>query len=179
MHSIILDSSLQTYALLENLLEWVASQRGSLQSHPVRINLYFIVERVFSTYLVIAKNKEIILNNKVNPNLDIYADSHMMQTFLRNLISNAIKFSCQNTEIYVQSKITGKQVEISVIDHGIGISNEKLEQLFSQKNDITTEGTAGEKGTGLGLMLCRDFVEKQGGKINVESEIHKVTSNSR
>ncbi len=120
-----------------------------------------------------AKNKNITIANKINDNFIAFADEKMLKTILRNLISNAIKFTPQNGEIIVSAKTKDNEVEISIKDNGIGISENDIKKLFRIDIHHTTIGTSNESGTGVGLILCEELVNKNGGKIWVESELGK------
>jgi len=163
-------SAVQTFRLLENLLEWASSQRGKLEFVPIPVNLYELVKEEFSMAEEMALGKDIKLNNNVDESIMIKADKNMSRTILRNLISNAIKFSNRNGQVDINASITNSMAVISVSDNGIGISEDTLSKLFRLDANISTHGTDNEKGTGLGLFLCKEFVEKHGGKIWVESK---------
>ena len=128
------------------------------------------IEAVFQIHLNMARNKNIVLINKVSPIIDLYADINMLQTVLRNLVSNAIKFTHEGGQVTVSAEKGKAWTEISVSDQGVGLSEEKIEGIFTTYRDKSTKGTSGEAGTGLGLSLCKDFVEKHGGCIHVESK---------
>ena len=168
------DASLRTNILLENLLEWAASQKGTMKFDPRRILLYECIESSVRNQMLAADKKKIKIRNQVNPLLFVVADQNMLQTVFRNLISNAIKFSWQESEIIILADTSDKWIEISVVDQGVGISAEMQEMIFSvSKERSSPSGTAGEKGTGLGLLLCKDFIEQHGGTISVESRKDK------
>ena len=175
----ILNQDIQnTYELLENLLLWSRSQRGALDFNFEKENLYLLAVESFNLLNQSAVNKSITIINRIPENIYVYADKDMLATVIRNLISNAIKFTPQGGEIVLHACIKSdenkkKHVEISVSDNGIGIEKEKLDQLFKISENVSTKGTEGESGTGLGLILCKEFVEKHGGKIWVESEFSK------
>ncbi|MGD0756291.1 MAG: two-component regulator propeller domain-containing protein [Bacteroidales bacterium] len=166
-------SAVQTLRLLENLLEWANSQRGKIVFSPVLINMRELYNEEFSILNEMAKEKSIELKNSFNDNLTITADKNMIKTILRNLISNAIKFTHKNGKVEVKAQIMNSQVEISVSDSGIGMTEETIAKLFRIDGNLSTRGTENEKGTGLGLFLCKEFVEKHAGKIWVESESGK------
>jgi signal transduction histidine kinase len=168
--TIINNSAVQTFMLLENLLEWANSQRGKIQFTPVSIDLNVLISEEFNILYDRAKEKRIELINSLQDNLMIIADKNMIKTILRNLISNAIKFTNKNGEVEVKALINNVNLEISVSDNGIGMSEEIKVKLFKLDGNLSTRGTEDEKGTGLGLILCKEFVEKHGGKIWVESE---------
>jgi len=168
--TIINNSAVQTFMLLENLLEWANSQRGKIQFTPVSIDLNVLISEEFNILYDRAKEKRIELINSLQDNLMIIADKNMIKTILRNLISNAIKFTNKNGKVEVKALINNVNLEISVSDNGIGMSEEIKVKLFKLDGNLSTRGTEDEKGTGLGLILCKEFVEKHGGKIWVESE---------
>jgi len=163
------------YDLLTNLLNWSRSQTGRLQANPTTIVLQDSICQHVELQDDKAQRKGIEMVADVDENLTVFADVNMLDTVFRNLISNAIKF----TEASGTVRVTAEQiednynlVEISVADTGIGIKPENIDKLF-QVNIAHTYGTAGEKGNGLGLVLCKDLVEKCGGTIGVESEVGK------
>jgi len=163
-------SAVQTLKLLENLLEWANSQRGKISFKPLTINLGDIMNEEFLNLNDAAHDKNIELKSTVPEKLTVFADRNMIKTILRNLISNAIKFTHRKGKVEIKAFIDNDFVEIEVSDNGIGISKETMSKLFRIDADLSTRGTENEKGTGLGLFLCKEFVEKHGGKIWVESE---------
>ena len=166
-------SAVQTFRLLENLLEWANSQSGKILFNPVSINLMELLNEEFNMLNDMAKGKNIELKSSFTDNLTIIADKNMIKTILRNLISNAIKFTHKNGTVEVKAMIENQNVEISVSDSGIGMKEEIIAKLFRIDANLSTRGTENEKGTGLGLFLCKEFVEKHNGKIWVESESGK------
>jgi signal transduction histidine kinase len=163
------ETTKQTFKLLENLLEWAKIQRSAFDFVKQHINLYELIPQNIEHQKEISKQKDITLKHSLKGDIFVSADSNMVQTVLRNLIVNAIKFTNKGGEITVSVKDLDGFVEIIVTDNGVGISPENLQKLFKIENSISTKGTANEKGTGLGLMLCKEFVEKQGGRIWAES----------
>jgi signal transduction histidine kinase len=168
--SVINSSAVQTYRLLENLLDWANSQRGKISFNPESINLSKIIEEEFNMLYDIAKDKNIVLRSYVDNSYAIEADRNMVKTILRNLISNAIKFTHRSGNVEVRAAIRDNNAEITISDNGIGMSEETMAKLFRIDANLTTLGTENEKGTGLGLFLCKEFVEKHGGTISVESK---------
>jgi signal transduction histidine kinase len=166
-------SAVQTLSLLENLLEWANSQRGKISFNPVPINLRELLVEEFSLLDDMATGKNIELKSYLTDNLIVSADRNMIKTIFRNLISNAIKFTHKNGKVEVKAVRDNRHVEISVSDNGVGMTSNTKAKLFRIDGDLTTNGTEDEKGTGLGLFLCKEFVEKHGGKIWVESESGK------
>lgn len=174
--TILRDTSKHSYALLENLLEWSRSQTGKLEITPETIQLNELFKDNIDLLSNNAAGKKIKLINNIDPDATAFADSNMIRTVIRNLISNAIKYSNEDGSITGTSKIAGKFVEISVTDTGIGIEQENIDKLFKIDINYSTAGTASESGTGLGLILCKEFVSKNGGKIWIESEPGKGSS---
>ncbi len=161
-----------TSNLLEELLLWSKSQSGKLPFNPQKTILSDECEQVLSEMKAFASNKGIEITC-MNTQCNIIADVNMLKTILRNLISNAIKFTNNGGKIVVSAIMDGNWVEISVSDNGVGISKENQQKLWDFANPFTSEGTAKERGTGLGLILCKEFTERHGGKIWVESEESK------
>lgn len=167
-------SAKKTYSLLENLLLWSKSQRDKISFNPQTHICKELVEEVLDEmqHLAYAKGINIISNNeKGHP---VLVDKDMFKTVYRNLISNAIKFTNEGGIISIGcGEIINNQVEFFVKDNGVGIPPDNLSKIFKLDHNITTEGTNKEKGTGLGLILCKEFVERHSGEIRVESEIQK------
>lgn len=168
--SMINTSSVQTFRLLENLLEWANSQRGKIPFEPVKINVKNLVQEEFSLQEDMAKGKNIRLICHVPPDIMIMADHNMLKTVLRNLITNAIKFTHKNGKVEIRSDVRKNYIELSVTDNGVGMKPESISKLFKIDANLTSLGTENEKGTGLGLFLCKEFVEKHRGKIWAESK---------
>jgi signal transduction histidine kinase len=166
---IIKGSTVKASDLLNNLLIWATTQSGDLKFHPQKIELVNQVSNAISLLEIQAVNKEIKIVNHVKFNVFVNADANMLDTILRNLISNAIKFTNQSGEVRVESKVKEDFVEISVEDNGIGLSESDIKDLFNINVKNSNLGTANEQGSGLGLILCHDFVKKNGGKIWVDS----------
>jgi len=168
-----------TYKLLENLLLWSSSQRGAVLYHPERENLYLLVMETIELLNPSAVKKSISLINRVSEEVYVHADKNMLSTILRNLISNAIKFTPKGGNVEIGCRVSpvktrhGVSHEIYVKDSGVGIREEKLLTIFNVSDKISTIGTDGETGTGLGLTICKEFVTKHDGEIWVKSEIGK------
>jgi len=158
------------YDLLVNLLEWSKSQTGNIKYNPEEINLSEIIEETFSLSYSKAKQKEILLTNRLKKDCLVFADKNMVKTIFRNLISNALKFTERGGVIEVSSSKNGFFREVSIRDTGVGIKPEDVEKLFQLDNNYTTTGTEDEGGTGLGLILVKEFVEKNKGSIWIESK---------
>jgi signal transduction histidine kinase len=157
------------YALLKNLLEWSRSQTGSLKKTPEVIDLVKITADVIQLLENSATKKQISIVNKLNSNVSAYADLNMIHTTIRNLLSNAIKYTNTGGAISITSEQKDSFISICIEDNGIGMSQENIKKLFRIDMNVSTKGTNEETGTGLGLLLCKEFVEKNGGKIWVES----------
>jgi len=162
-------ASEQAYALLEDLLDWSRMQMGHLEFDPQPLDLSKTIEACMFLFEPNAQAKNITLSTDHGPNLTAFADRQMVHTILRNLINNAIKFTGEGGCIALAASQSGDWVEVSVSDNGVGMEPEKLERLFHIEEKTTTKGTGGETGTGLGLHLCQDLVEKNGGDISIES----------
>ncbi|PLX22437.1 MAG: hypothetical protein C0597_02525 [Marinilabiliales bacterium] len=170
-HSNLYQISKNGYELLINLLEWSRSQMGTIQYNPEEINLWALIEETFSLYSSKSNQKEISLINATDESSIIFADQNMLKTIIRNLVSNAIKFTNRGGAVEIIEKELDYFKEITVRDTGIGIEQKNLDKLFKLDESYTTEGTEDEIGTGLGLILCKEFVEKHGGKISIESKV--------
>jgi signal transduction histidine kinase len=158
-----------TQNLLENLLDWSKSQTGRLQVVPEICKLYPLIDETIVACENHATLKSISIQTDVDKNIMIRADKNMISTVIRNLLSNAIKFSNYGGNISIFSTEDNGLVKLSIRDRGIGISLNNLKKLFKLENKISSLGTANEKGSGLGLILCKEFVEKNGGELSVES----------
>ncbi|MBS1507985.1 MAG: tetratricopeptide repeat-containing sensor histidine kinase [Bacteroidetes bacterium] len=170
MLSLDLDKSLKNlFTLLENLLEWGRSQTGNIDFKAEDFDLAAVLKENQELLKVLAENKKITLvNNNPSP-LPAKAHRHSINTVVRNLISNAIKFTPQGGSITLLVESTDKFLRVAVTDTGVGMSEAAIQRLFKIGTKYSTTGTAQEKGTGLGLVLCKDFVEKNGGTIGVDS----------
>ncbi|MGE5351453.1 MAG: ATP-binding protein [Acidobacteriota bacterium] len=157
------------FRLLENLLQWARLQTGRLKFSPEILNLSDIVRSVIELYQDQIEKKEIILENRIPEQILVFADKNMTAAVIRNLVSNAIKFTKPGGRIALFSSVQNDLVNVSVCDEGIGISDSVKDKLFRIDECVSTEGTANEKGTGLGLVLSKEFVEKNGGTIRLES----------
>jgi signal transduction histidine kinase/predicted negative regulator of RcsB-dependent stress response len=158
-----------TRTLLNNLLDWTLLQMDKLNVQPSRIDLHRIVEENIQL-MGSDSSKQIKLVNQVPTNVFPFADSNTTNLVIRNLMTNAIKFTNDGGSVSISARDTGKEYEITVVDNGIGINPDVMKILFDKTAPYTTRGTANEKGTGLGLILCKEFVEKNGGKIWVDSK---------
>ena len=170
---ILRDGSRNTLSLLEDLLDWNRSQRGKISFNPDLIKISLIIESTIKLLKQSANEKEINLKLDIDPNHEAYLDKIMIKTILRNLLSNAIKFTPKNGNIEIKTKILEDYLEIYVSDDGIGMEKEQVNQLFDGKYYGSSPGTDGERGTGFGLLICQEFIERNNGDIIIESEIGK------
>jgi len=164
------------YKLIENLLHWSRMQRSNIEFQPERINLFDEVNYVFKILERSASNKNVQLINQTNKSFHINADLNMLNSVFQNLISNAIKFTPEGGTIEVSSTLTEKFIEVSITDSGIGIKPGDLSKLFRIDSHFSTKGTNNEEGTGLGLILCKEMIEKHRCTIWAESEYGKGTT---
>ncbi|PCI34191.1 MAG: hypothetical protein COB60_06555 [Flavobacteriaceae bacterium] len=170
-----------THKLLENLLQWSLSQTGIISFNPEKTNLYLKTKEMCALVNQSAENKSIHLRNQIATNVFVAADTDMLATIIRNLLSNAIKYTSKSGKITIKTFLVPEEkhtkfIGISVRDSGVGISKEIQSKLFKIGESTSMPGTECERGTGLGLILCKEFVEKHGGKIWVESEVNKGAS---
>ena len=156
--------------LLENLLTWSRSQRNKISFRPISLSSKTLLNNSVETNRVTAEKKEVFLKIKTEEDLKIFCDEHMIYTVIRNLVSNAIKFTPAGGIITVEVKAKGNFAVFKIEDNGMGIPERDIPKLFSIDESFTTPGTNNEKGTGLGLILCKEFVTKNGGEIWVESK---------
>jgi len=172
MMSQIYNSGTRLLKLLENLLNWSRSQTHSIKLNPEKISMSELINENIILQKHYAQNKKIELINEIKQDISVLADRNTIDTVFRNLISNAIKFTKEGGSIKIKATVIDKkEVEIIVQDNGIGIPEENLHKLFRVDEKITTQGTNNENGTGLGLILCKEFVELNKGKISVKSTV--------
>jgi PAS domain S-box-containing protein len=169
-------STEKLYALLENLLTWSRIQRGVIPFTPEVINLFELVEENIAIFTLRAEHKNITLRSSIQQGTLVYADYSMVSTVVRNLLSNALKFTNPNGTIMISAIVRDHQVEVLVSDTGCGIPEDGLVKLFRIDTRYTGVGTAGEEGTGLGLILCKELVEQNSGTLWVESVVGKGTT---
>lgn len=167
------DTIKNTYQLFENLLQWARMQKETIDYQPIKINVYNVISGIVVLYRQKAEQKKINLTFSAAEDLQIFADSQMFQTIMRNFVSNALKFTYEDGSIHIDAKKKKKNIIISVSDTGRGIKKKNIPGLFDIASKTKEMGTAGETGTGLGLILCREFIEKNFGKIWVESKENK------
>jgi signal transduction histidine kinase len=159
-----------TLNLLDNLLHWAKSQTGELDYKPEKIILTDVILETIELQTSLATAKNIWLQYSAIEDIEVHTDKNILATILRNLISNAIKFTNPEGHIIVTATKKENQVEISVADNGVGMSEETIQNIFDPSIKVTSKGTSNENGSGFGLMLCREFVEKLDGQLLIESE---------
>jgi len=168
--NIILQSSNRAMDLLMNLMAWAQSQSGRMDFNPECFDVIPLIDEVTLLLNGIAKQKSILIESTLPTSIQVNADKQMISTVLRNLISNAIKFTLPEGKITITAFDKQNQLIVSVTDTGVGISQERIDKLFNISEGYSTPGTQDEKGTGLGLILCKEFINKNNGEIWVESK---------
>ncbi len=171
-------SAKRLHNLLETLLQWSQMERGQMEYQPDSIDLHRVVGKIVQLFTENATDKNITLQSTITKDVFVYTDKNMLEMVIRNLTSNALKFTPQGGQIIISvapDSTDAEIAEISVADTGVGISPENLDKLLKLNTHHSTKGTSNESGTGLGLMLCREMVEKNGGRIWIESELGQGT----
>lgn len=176
INSSMSNSIKNVYQLIEDLLSWANTQTGRSDFLPEKLQLNYIVSNVVDLCKNDAETKGININYKIHNEQIVFADKNMLNAILRNLISNSIKFSNRNDNIFISSITNGDFIKVSVQDTGIGIDNFQVDELFKLDIRKSRNGTNNETGTGLGLTICKEFVEKNGGEIWAESEVNVGTT---
>ncbi len=169
----IFDSTKQASNLLENLVQWARSQTGQIQWSPCKIDIRNIVKENIEILNDTALKKNVRLHSEIKKPSFVYADENMINIIVRNLISNGLKYTPDGGEVRISARDSDEFVELIISDTGIGMGKDDIEKLFRIDVHYTTRGTSEETGTGLGLILCKKFIEKNGGKIRVESTLGK------
>jgi signal transduction histidine kinase len=167
------ESTHNTVGLLNNLLRWALSQTGGVIFHKTRIEINKSIMNATSYMKQLAQEKQLNVVHEHYNDIEFHGDKDMIDTILRNLLSNAIKFSHIGGEILFRSVTIDERLHISIQDHGVGMDSDAVDALFTLKNQMSTTGTKGEKGTGLGLVLCEDFAKQHNGYIEVESTLNQ------
>ncbi|HEY5561768.1 MAG TPA: HAMP domain-containing sensor histidine kinase [Clostridiaceae bacterium] len=167
------NSAANTMHLLENLLEWSKSQLGELSFFPRNFILLGSIRPVIDLLKGVAAQKRITIVEELSHNPYVFADQRMIEVILRNLVSNALKFTNEDGQINIKVTTEKEFVKIVIIDNGLGMSQEKIETLFDLNKNNVARGTKGEKGTGFGLVLCKNLIEQNGGSISICSQIGK------
>ncbi len=163
-------SSESAFNLLDNLLQWARTQTDKIKYNPEQFRLKDVVNQVIDLQAILAEKKLIRLENKVPETVFVFADKNMIHTVIRNIISNAIKFSHKGGKVTISAVLNDDMVEVVISDRGIGMSRENLNMLFRIDTYYSTEGTSGESGTGLGLIISKEFIEKNNGRIKATSK---------
>jgi signal transduction histidine kinase len=163
------------FKLMENLLEWSRIQIGRIKHEPEELDTAELIRDIIELVKMKSEEKKLEIICEIQENSTVYADKNMMFSVIQNLLTNAIKFSDENGKIIIKTAEKGDKTEITISDNGRGITEQNLTKLFKVDEIVTTTGTGGEQGTGLGLILCKEFVEKNNGEISVESKIGKGT----
>ncbi len=170
-------ASRQLYNLLENLLTWAKNQQGQFEFHPRAVNFQDILEESFNLIKSRINEKNIAVVRKTIPDLQVYGDFNMLYAVIRNLLSNAVKFTPENGEVTIETIMEGEDhVRIAVSDTGMGIPDEVRENLFRVDGNISRKGTDGEKGSGLGLIICKEFMEKHDRELFIETGENQGTT---
>ncbi|WP_339841867.1 hybrid sensor histidine kinase/response regulator [uncultured Maribacter sp.] len=167
------ESSYSAFELLENLLSWSQIQRGQIKINKENLNLKELVETSIAPYKYNSSKKNIEIITNIPPLTKIFIDKNTSMTFIGNLVNNAIKFTPEGGTITISYNENDANIELHIIDTGVGMTSEVIGRLFRIDENISTNGTNNEKGTGLGLILCKEFIQKNGGDISVISEVGK------
>jgi two-component system sensor histidine kinase/response regulator len=160
----------QTYSLLSNLLSWAKTQIGAAVFNPGSYNLRDIIEDTIAQVKTTAESKRILIKNRADDAVVVFVDKDMIAAVIRNVLMNAVKFSFPDNEIIIGSREDEHTATLSVRDRGTGISKDDLSKLFKPGEKIVSKGTNNEEGSGIGLLLCKEYVEINAGRIWVESE---------
>jgi len=161
--------SQNTFNLLENLLEWSSDQMGEIKNQPKKINITSLINSNLELIDLKAKEKQITIKKDLPEILEVFADINMLNTVVRNLLSNAVKFTYEDGKIDVSGQVENNKCYISIKDNGIGLSGHQIKNLFSLEGNFSNPGTRNEKGSGIGLILCNEFILKMGGTLQIES----------
>jgi len=169
--NIMLQSSNKAMDLLTNLMTWAQSQTGRMEYNPEYFEMTTFIKEATLLLNGIAEQKSIVIENKIATNTQIYADKEMINTVLRNLISNALKFTTTGGKITISTEHIKNELTVTISDNGVGISKDRINKIFNITENYSTPGTQKETGTGLGLILCKEFIEKNNGRIWVKSMV--------
>jgi signal transduction histidine kinase len=161
------------YELLDNLLIWARTQQNTIQFNPETINVHATTTETLNEIKVQAERKHIMLINNTDSNDVVWADKLMLQTIIRNIVSNAIKFTNEGGLIVVGSSQTADHTEITIEDNGVGMTQETIKKILGTIELNSTKGTSGETGTGMGLIISKEFIQRHKGKLNIESTLGK------
>lgn len=166
----IADASKEAYSLLENLLDWSRLQMDRIEFHQEKFGINSLIMQNINLLKIALNYKKIEVKKSFIEHDEVYADKNMINTVIRNLLTNAIKFSKEGKEIHLTTELNKSQLIVKIRDFGIGMSNETINNLLTQNQIQSTIGTSGEKGTGLGIILCKEFIERNGGEFKIESK---------
>jgi signal transduction histidine kinase len=169
---LINQSTTNVYSLLENLLEWARAQSGSIEIHPATFPIVDVIQETLNLFSQSLERKNMSINFDKTEYL-VYADKNMTKTIFRNLLSNAIKYSFNDSVIDIKLDKADEWLYVRVKDHGVGIKDESIDNIFKIDKPTTTPGVNNERGTGLGLIICQEFVKLNGGTMLVQSEAGK------
>lgn len=164
-----------TSTLLTSLLNWTRTQGDNMMLHPKETNINQVINSCILLLEAVAKNKNVSILMELSEYIDCWCDDVSINTVFRNIISNAIKFTPNNGTITITGKISNSNVEISITDTGVGMADDAIRKIFEENQHFTSSGTDNEQGTGLGLMLVKDFVKKNNGSLRVESKLKEGT----
>ena len=173
LSGIILQSAKTTYEMLNNLLLWCRSQQNTIAFEPETLNLHCTVDEALSEVKGQAQKKHIMLINRTSTSDTVWADAQMVQTIIRNITVNSVKYTNEGGLITVAAEQTPEATDIIIEDNGIGMSQETVDKLLVVSRNRSTAGTAGEQGSGMGLLICKEFLSRHNGHIKIESEIGK------
>ncbi|MEM8998909.1 MAG: hybrid sensor histidine kinase/response regulator [Bacteroidota bacterium] len=157
--------------LLQNLLGWAKSESNQIQTIPEKLDIHDLAEQTIRLLKLGSEHKKITITNTIAENTQVYADLNMIKTVLRNLVSNAIKFTPQDGEIKINARMANEKLVVEVADNGSGISKEDIQKVLNPNEHFSKLGTEKEPGTGLGLVLCQNFVQKNGGILKIKSQL--------
>jgi signal transduction histidine kinase len=157
------------------MLQWAKLQRGQITLNKEKVKLHEFCLKTYKYHQTALESKELELKSNVAKDMAILADPILLTGVCNNLIGNSIKFSYRGGKIEINAEIKGNQVIVQIKDYGVGINNKKLSGIFNIENSKSTTGTEGEKGSGFGLILCKELIERNGGTIQIESEEGKGT----
>lgn len=169
-------SSIQLFELIQNLLEWANKERGKIEFKPEQVILYKVAAENISLAANSANYKEVIMHNNIDKHLMIEADVNMLNTIIRNLINNAIKFTPKNGKVILFAEDKSSEIVLNVQDTGMGLSQEDKEVILQGEDTFSRGGTQNEKGAGLGLVLIKDFIKRHNGKLDITTEVNKGTT---
>lgn len=175
LSGVILQSAKTTYDMLNNLLLWCRSQQNTIAFEPEELNLHYTVDEALSEVKGQAQKKHIMLINRTSTSDTIWADAQMLQTIIRNITVNSVKYTNEGGLITVAAEQSPEGIDVIIEDNGIGMNQETVDKLLVVSRNRSTAGTAGEQGSGMGLLICKEFISRHHGKIKIESEVGKGT----